>query len=424
MNKKLLYSISLIALITLFSGCTKQLSTAEKPKIDPNLPVVDSNYIKMIPDIKSVALEWKSIDVVGAKGYYLIRSDIQEGGSFKRVATIDNKYTTHYLDKKLQPNSRYGYKIALLMEDGREAPASGSVEVQTLPNLESVSLIETISDLPRQIKVLWRPHTNLRVEKYIIQRSTPTKSKWKTIKTIRDRLKVEYIDTELGDNETYLYRIKVKTFDKIISNPSVISQATTKALPGQISGLQATTHLPRKIQLSWGSSESIDVVSYNIYRASSANGYYSKIQVAPATHNRFDDIIEADGKIYFYKIISVDKDGLESNKDEITPTMGSTLSKPAMPKVTLAQIQGNKLILNWQAGDDRTVTYNIFKKSKSGWISTAKDTVIPNVSGLRYEDHDVVRGVEYTYSIEAIDEYGLISKRSDSVTSKLPKLVE
>jgi len=424
MNKKLLYTISLIVLITLFSGCTKQLTTADKPKIDPNLPVVDSNYIKMIPDINSVALEWKSIDVVGAKGYYLIRADIQEGGPYKRVATIKNKYTTHYLDKDLKPNSRYGYRLALVMEDGREAPASNVVEVQTLANLESVSLIETISDLPRQIKILWRPHSNLRVEKYIIQRSLPTKSKWKTIKTVKDRLKVEYIDDELGDNKTYLYRVKVKTFDKIISNPSVISQATTKALPGQISGLQATTKLPRKIQLSWGESPTIDVVSYNIYRATSATGYYSKITTAPATHNRFDDIIKADGKIYFYKITSVDKDGLESKKEELSPTMGSTLSKPAMPKVTLAQIQGNKLILNWQAGDNRKVTYNIFKKSKSGWISAGKTTVIPNVSGLRYEDHDVVRGVEYTYSMEAIDEYGLISKRSKEVTSKLPKLEE
>ena len=423
MNAKLLYSISLIALIALFSGCTKQLNPAAKPKIDPNLPVVDSNYIKMIPDIKAVALEWKSIDVVGAKGYYLIRADIQEGGKFKRVATIDNKYTTHYLDKKLQPNSRYGYKIALFMKDGREAPASSSVEVQTLPNLESVSLIETISDLPRQIKILWRPHTNERVEKYIIQRSSPTKAEWKTIKTIKDRLKVEYIDDELGDNETYLYRIKVKTFDKIVSRPSVISQATTKALPGQISGLQATTNLPKRIQLSWGSSESIDVVKYNIYRSNSATGYYSKVTSAPADHNRFDDMVEEDGKIYFYKITSVDKDGLESKKDEITPTMGSTLSKPTTPKITLAQIQGNKLILNWQAGDTRTVSYNIFKKSKNGWVSS-KTIVIPNVSGLRYEDNDVVRGVEYTYSMEAIDEYGLISKRSDEVTSKLPKLSE
>ncbi len=421
MSKKSLYRLSLIVLIALFSGCTKQLGTAEKPKIDRSLPVVDGTYIKTIPDIESVALEWKSINIVGAKGYYLIRADIQKGGKFKRVAKIDNKYTTHYLDKDLEANSRYGYKIALLMEDDREAPASGSVEVQTLPRLESVSLIETISDLPRQIKILWRPHSNQRVEKYLIQRSTASNSKWKTIKTIKGRLKVEYIDDGLGDNETYMYRIKVKTFDKILSRPSVISTATTKALPGQISGLKATTNLPKKIQLSWGASPSEDVVSYNIYRANSANGYYSKLTTAPADHNRFDDMVEEDGKIYFYKITSVDKDELESKKDEITPTMGSTLAKPKTPKITLAQIQGNKLILNWQAGDDRTVSYNIYKKSKTGWM-TSKTVVIPNVTGLRYEDHEVVRGVEYTYSMEAIDEYGLLSQRSEEVTSKLPKL--
>jgi len=134
-------------------------------------------------------------------------------------------------------------------------------------------------------------------------------------------------------------------------------------------------------------------------------------------------MIEEDGKIYFYKITSVDKDGLESKKEELTPTMGSTLAKPATPKVTLAQIQGNKLILNWQSGDSRTVSYNIYKKSKTGWM-TSKTVMIPNVTGLRYEDHDVVRGVEYTYSIEAVDEYGLLSPRSEEVASKLPKISE
>jgi uncharacterized protein len=423
MKRKLLYTISLIALITLFSGCDKQLSTPVKPKINQNLPVVDSTHIKMIPDITAVALEWKSISIAGAKGYYLIRSDLQQGGKYVRVATIDNKYTTHYLDKGLRANNKYGYKLALLMEDGTESIGSESVTVQTLPPLESVSLIETISDLPKQIKVLWRPHSNPRVEKYIIQRSSPTKAKWKTIETIKDRLKVEYIDDKLGDNETYLYRIKVKTFDKIISRPSAISSATTKALPGQIQGLQATTNLPKKIQLSWAASPTKDVVSYNIYRASSSNGFFTKLSTAPAEHNRFDDLIEEDGKIYFYKITSVDKDGLESEKNNLTPTMGSTLTQPQTPRVTLAQIQGNKMILNWQPTDKRSVSYNVYKKYNTGWTNS-KTIIIPNISELRYEDHEVVRGVEYIYSIEAVDEYGLVSKRSEEITSKLPKLVQ
>jgi len=421
MKRKLIYILSFIALITVFSGCEQPVVTPEKPKIDQTLPMVDSQYIKSIPDIEAVALEWKAIPSVGVAGYHIIRANLQAGGKYQRVATINNKFATHYVDKKLAPNNRYAYKISLFTDKGFESIPSNGVEVTTLPNIESVSLLQTISDLPRQIKILWRPHPNPRVDKYIIQRSTPTESKWKTIKTIKNRLNVEYIDTELGDNETYMYRIKVKTFDRITSEPSVISTATTKALPGQIKQMSATQNLPRKIQLSWGESASEDVVSYNIYRATSADGSYSKVAVAPANHNRYDDIIDRDGEMYFYKVTSVDKDKLESNIDEINPAMGMTLPSPKTPKVTLAQIQGNKMILNWIASDDRVVTYNVYKKTKTGW-TTSKEKRITNINALRYEDPDVVRGVEYTYSLQAVDKYGLVSKRTEEIRAFLPEL--
>ena len=118
----------------------------------------------------------------------------------------------------------------------------------------------------------------------------------------------------LDDNEIFMYRIKAVTFDGIVSKFSQVTSATTKPLPGQIKELEVTTDLPKKIQLSWGKSETKDVVAYNIYRSSSANGSYTKISTAPVAHNRFDDIISDDGQIYFYKITTVDRDQLESRK--------------------------------------------------------------------------------------------------------------
>lgn len=418
---KLAKSLLLVGLILFVSGCNQQLTTPIKPKIDESLPVVDTTSIRTIPDINAVALEWKALDIARASGYYIIRADIQKGGKFKRVAKVKNKYSTHYLDKGLMANSKYAYKISLFTKDDVESQASGTVEVSTLPVLESVSFIQAISDLPRQIKILWRPYPNPRVSKYIIQRTTPIKSKWETLKEIDGRLNVEYIDNNLGDNEIYMYRILVKTFDGLVSKPSVIVSATTKPLPQQISQLQATKKLPKKIELSWGKSKTTDVVYYNIYRASSANGSFNKIAKARVDHNRFDDMIQEDGKIYFYKITTVDKDGLESDIKQVTPVMGSTLEQPRIPQITLSQIQGNKVILNWVSTDDRAVVYNIYKTTKESFVSS-KEKLIPNIQGLRFEDPDVVRGVEYNYALQAVDAYGLLSGKTQEVSIKLPKL--
>jgi len=423
MIRRLVKSLLLVGLILFISGCEKQLTTPIKPKIDESLPVVDATSIRTIPDITAIALEWKAIDIARAEGYYIIRANVQKGGKFQRVATVKNKYSTHYLDKGLMANSKYIYKISLFTKDDMESPASANVEALTLPPLESVSFIQGISDLPRQIKILWRPHPNPRVKTYHIEKTTPVESKWEKLVDIDGRYNVEYIDDGLGDNEIYMYRIMVETFDGIVSNPSAIVSATTKPLPMQISQLEATKDLPKKIELSWGKSKTPDVVEYNIYRASSANGFFSKIAKAKVEHNRLDDPIQDDGVIYFYKITTVDKDGLESNIKQVTPVMGSTLTKPNVPQITLSQIQGNKVILNWVATDDRSVSYNIYKTTKDSFVSS-KEKLIPNVQGLRFEDPDVVRGVEYNYSLQAVDTYGLISNKTHEVSIKLPKLVQ
>lgn len=421
--KKSITSILSVGLVVLFSGCQQTISTPAKPKIDVTLPMVSVDTIKHIADINAIALEWKKIDIPQAAGYYIIRANMQEDGKFKRVAKVDNKFVTHYLDEDLNANSKYGYKIAMFTQRGFESRASDALIVSTLPNFDSVSLIESISNLPRQIKILWRPHSNPRVAKYIIERTSPTKAKWDEIATVENRLNVEYIDDDLGDNQIFMYRIRAVTFDDIVSNFSKITSATTKPLPGQIRKLEATIDLPKKIQLAWGESPSKDVVAYNIYRASSATGSFSKIYTARAGDNRFDDVISEDGKIHFYKITTVDKDNLESKIKEVTPVMGSTLPKPRMPQITLAMIEGDKMILNWVATDDRTVSYNIYKIAKEGWASS-KEILIPNVTGQRFEDPDVVRGVEYAYKLQAIDKNGLLSETTDKSTLLLPKIVE
>ena len=419
--KKLIKSLLLIGLILLVSGCQNNITVPVKPKIDDKLPMIQNKFVRTMQDITLIALEWKPITIENARGYFIYRKDMQKDGKFKRIATIKNKFVTHYLDTKLEPNSKYVYKISMISKTGSESIATKDIEVTTLPNLKSVSLIDTVSDLPRQIKIMWRPHSNPRVSKYIIFRTSVKESKWQELHTVNNRLSVEYIDLDLGDNKTYSYRIKAVTFDNIISEPSATSSATTRALPNQISQLDATDYLPKKIQLSWAQSESKDVTLYNIYRATSISSRFKKIAIAKADHNRYDDDIATDGKIYFYKITTVDKDGLESKLKDMNPKMGKTLEKPNMPNITLSQIQGNKIILNWKSYDKRVVSFNIYKTTKESWIKE-KEKLIPNVKGERFEDLDVVRGVKYTYSLQAVDKNGLLSEKTDKVTSMLPKL--
>ncbi len=424
--KKLIQSILLIASIILISGCeTKNLPIGlSKPKVNENLPIVDAATIKTIPDMTSIAIEWKAITIPEVKGYYIYRSDIQKDGQkLQRVATIDSKYTSHHLDKKLESGTQYIYAISTVGLHDFESIASQSISANTKKRFESVSFISAINELPRQIKILWRPHSNERVAKYLIQRRTNETSKWKTIKSIKSRLEVEYIDTKLKDNESFSYRIIAVTFDDIESLPSQIVKAKTKSLPNSVIDIKATIDQPQKIIVSWTTPEDIsDIAYYYIYSSDNQNKYFTKLIKARADTNTYDHLIPSNGKMKFYKITTVDKDELESSKN-MAAVLGKTLNEPSRPIVTLAQIQDDQVILNWKPSDSRAVSYNIYKSIKEGMFSK-KTVVINNITDVRFEDKDIVRGVTYEYSIEAIDEFGLLSKKTPPTALTIPKLPE
>jgi len=422
---KLMKIASLTALILLVSGCTNQVNLTQPkvPKIDESLEVVDSTSIRSIPDMNAVAFEWRKVDDPRVIGYHFYRANMQEEGTkLKLIDTIKNKYTTHYVDVDLKPNTKYVYKISAATDGEQESRTTNDYVVSTLPRFEGVSFIQAISNLPRQIKIIWRPHSNERVKAYKIERTSPESTEWENLDTIEGRLQAEYIDEDLDDNVIYNYRVTAITFDNISSSASAIVKAQTKPLPLGILGLKVTNNLPKKIALSWQASDSSDVIRYNIYRSSNSDSFFRNIKAVNAQTFQVEDFINEDGEVYFYKVSSVDKDGLESDLN-INSTMGATLSKLNKPIITLAQIQGERAILNWQPGDNRAVSYNVFKTIKENFFKS-KTIKFEGITNLRYEDKDIIRGVEYSYAIQSVDEFGIVSALTNKTELVLPKQKE
>jgi fibronectin type 3 domain-containing protein len=422
---KLIKPISLITLVLLISGCSykNNLVKTEKPKIDDTLEVVDSSSIRSISDVNAIAFEWRKVDDPRVVGYHFYRANLQKDGEkLKLIDTVENRYTTHYVDRNLTPNTRYVYKISSATKGEMESRTTQDYSVTTLPRIEGVSFIQAISNLPRQIKIVWRPHTNERVEYYKIERSSLKTSKWEELDTVEGRLQAEYIDTDLKDNVVYNYRVTAITFDDMETLPSEIVKAQTKPLPEAILTLKASTNLPRKINLNWEPSQTSDVVRYNVYRSSSMDGSFELIKAFTASVLEYSDLVNEDGKSYFYKVSSVDKDGLESDLN-INPSMGTTLPKLSKPIITLAQIQGEKAILNWQPGDRRAVSYVVHKTIKENFFTTKKIR-FEGINALRFEDKDIVRGVSYSYAIQAVDENGILSEITNKTELILPKMKE
>lgn len=414
---------SCLCLILLISGCSTKngLIDADEPKIDESLESVNSESVRSISGIESIAFEWQKVDDLRVNGYNLYRANTSdEGGKLKQVEFIKNRYSTHFVDEDLEPNTKYVYAFSSNTKKGFESKPTKAITITTLDRPDAISFIQAISNLPKQIKVLWRPHTGLNIEYYKVQRSTPTTAEWDNIETLDGRLQSEFIDEDLKDNVVYMYRVVAYTFNDVPSYASKIVQAQTKPLPADVQNLRASNNLPRRIMLNWEPSSNQDIVHHNIYRNSSATGSFDLIKVVSKDTLSFDDFVNEDGKVYFYKVTVTDVDNLESSVHK-NAVMGISLEKLNKPVLTLAQIQGQKAILNWQKGDSRAVSFNVYKRIKENAFSS-KEEKFTNINDLRFEDNDIVRGVEYNYSIESVDENGIVSDKTNETLLVLPKL--
>lgn len=417
-------AISCAVSLLILSGCSEKVPVPKKEAVvDNTLPIVSLTKNGTIIDTNTIALEWGAIDDQRVEGVYIYRVVLDgetkdKGNKSDYYDTVNSRFSTHYLDKKIEPGTRYSYYFKTYSANA-ESQKSQTTTITSLLPLESVVWINSRQSMPRSAKIIWRPHANEKVKAYIIQRRTLQESKWSDVATVDGRLSAEYIDKNLKDNFTYIYRIRVLTYDGIISKPSEEVTVITKELPAEITQVVASTELPKKIQINWKSSDAKDFLIYRVYRSPSINGTYESI--ADTKNNSFVDVIEEDGKEYFYRISVFDTDKLESINSNHT-ALGRTLIKPATPSLVDAKLVNGRVKISWVSSDTRAKSYTIEKKySKSFLESSIED--FENIKGNEFADSEIEGGKTYYYKIFAIDANGIKSEPSIEVKFKVEETI-
>lgn len=397
------YALSISLALSLFiSGCAPQPTPAKTVTIDPTLPVPSLNG--SLSDINTIAFEWKAISDPRVSGYSVYRSS--EGNqTLTRVATVDGRFATHYVDDKLTPNTQYLYRFTSKGKENIESAGSETMNVTTLPMIAPISFFQSVGNMPRSAKLLWRPHPNLRISGYAIDRLNINDQKWSEIGTISGRLNAEFIDTDLKDGQVYHYRVRAITYDKLSTEPSETAKVVTKLLPPEIKQITATTNLPKAISLKWEAVPVEDFSHYNVYRASRSDGNYN--YHVKLLETNFTDVTKEDGEPFYYKVTAVDKDGLESPMGSII-TQGISLAKPQTPIAYDGKINANGVDLQWGSNDPRIVSYTVIKTTKINWIKR-ESVDINNIKDTKFHDSDIKPNVGYIYEIVGVDKDGIRS---------------
>ncbi|TKX32744.1 fibronectin type III domain-containing protein [Campylobacter aviculae] len=404
MMKKFHLSLCLSILVLLFSACSvSQVNSNKEVLIDESLPKMDN--LKSLSDMSNIAFEWEPLYNDNIQGFYLYRSsDIDP--QFKLIATIKDKFQTHYTDTNLDPNTRYYYKMRSFDSQGHISEDGKVLEAKTMPRLEALPFVQAVTDLPNRIKLIWRPHPDLRVNSYIVERSKSNEDNFKKIAEVKNRLSAEYIDEDLKPNENFNYQIIAVSFDGIRSEPSQVLNSTSKALPPEVRNLSASLDGSNKIILTWDTPVYKDFSYYKVYSTSSSILPYSLI--AKTDKNSYEDIVEGSDETKYYKVTMVDIYGLESPMP-VNGVEGRTLGIPATPSIILAQITSDGINLEWTDGDSRAVEYEVRR------YGGEQNAIFKGIKEKRLKDIKALPGVEYNYEVISIDSAGLRSKPSKRV---------
>lgn len=398
---KLLTLVTLCAAsLLVISGCAAKPTPKKDPTIDGTLPMVSLTKNGAIADVNSIALEWEPISDQRVEGVFIykITQNGKKSDSDDYYDTVSSRFSTHYVDTKIEPNTKYSYYFKTYSSSA-ESRASQITNISSLPPMESVTWLHGVGNMPRSAKIIWRPHVNEKVKAYIIQRKTLQDSEWSDVATVNGRLSAEYIDKELKDNFTYKYRIRVLTYDGVTSKPSQEVTIVTKELPTEVFQITATNNLPRVIKINWQGVNNKDFLTYRVYRSTNNDSGYEAI--GDTKNTNFVDKIEEDGKEYFYRVSVIDRDKLESmNKN--SSALGRTLVKPAAPALSEARYSDGRVKLSWSKTDDRTISYIVQKEYKKGFFET-KIEDFENINSTEFSDTNLVAGGTYYYRVFSVD---------------------
>jgi fibronectin type 3 domain-containing protein len=212
---------SLLAASLALSGCADALGSVTSltaVKTDPSMPTIKG--IKTIVDRTSVGFEWQPVTDKRAEGIDVYRA-LATGGAqerYTKIATIPNRYATHFVDTSIRPSTTYNYTFKTYGVLFGSAPGQ-IVRVKTAPPMPPVNLVKAYQPDPGVVKLLWTPHRDPRIVDYLIERRLDG-GPWKYLDTVKGRLSPEYIDMSPAKGHRYGYRVIARSADKILSVPS------------------------------------------------------------------------------------------------------------------------------------------------------------------------------------------------------------
>jgi len=163
------------------------------------------------------------------------------------------------------------------------------------------------------------------------------------------------------------------------------------------------------IALDWTDNTDANLAGYNVYRASSSAGPFTKLNTQLVTTSDFIDASAPLNATSYYRVTAVDNAGTESNQgNTANATRTNDTTKPAMPKSLVATGSTSGITLDWADNTDVDLAgYNVFRGPSASGPWTKLTPSLITTSG--FFDSGAQAGATSFYQVFAVDTSNNIS---------------
>ncbi len=207
-----------------------------------------------------------------------------------------------------------------------------------------------------------------------------------------------FTDTTVTNGTTYFYVVSAVNSAGESANSAEASAKPTAPtqVPAAPSGLMATA-ANTQVSLTWTASAT--ATSYNVKRATTTGGPYTKIS-SPSSPS-FADTGLTNGNTYFYVASAVNSAGESANSAEVSAKPTAPAQAPATPTGLMATPANAQVSLTWTASATAT-SYNVKRSTTTG----GPYTKISSPTATNFTDPNLANGTTYFYVVSAVNATG------------------
>ena len=203
-----------------------------------------------------------------------------------------------YTNANLSTGKTYYYKVrAYKTVDGEKVYGDYSYVVSAKPALSTTKAKASVASYNSN-KITWDKVSG--ANGYVVYRSTSKDGSYSACKTITSGSSLSHTDNSLATGKTYYYKVRAyRTVDnkKVYGGYSSVVSAKPSLKTPSIT-LSTTS---KKATIKW--SKIAGANGYDVYRATSKNGSYSKVKsITSSSTVSYTDSKLTSGKTYYYKV--------------------------------------------------------------------------------------------------------------------------